>query len=86
MNMKAPKLKTENQGLSSVQVKAFEKFRRKLNSKMPDFKITWVHPYNENIIEAGAEFPENMSYRKGLRVAKMAIEVQDETGILIILR
>jgi hypothetical protein len=84
--MKAPKLKTANQGLSSVQFKAFEKFRRKLKGKVPDYRLTWVHPYNETIIEAGVEFPQKTSYRKGLRVAKLAIEVHDETGVLIILR
>ncbi len=84
--MRAPILKGKNNNLSDTQLKAFQKFRRKLKSKAPDFKITWVHPYNENIIEAGVKFPQKMGYRKGLRVANLAIEVRDETGVLIILR
>jgi len=75
-----------NGNLSPVQLKTFEKFRRKVKAKAPDFHINWVHPYNETIIEVGLDFPEKMSYRKGLLVSKLATEVEDEMDVTIILR
>jgi hypothetical protein len=45
--MKAKALKTRNNKLSKVQLKAFEKFRRKLKDKVPDYRLTWAHPYGE---------------------------------------
>jgi hypothetical protein len=73
-----------NHNLSSVQLKTSKKFRRRLSEKVPDYHITWVRPFKENIIEVGLE-PEKMTYRKNQRAAKAAIEVEDETGITIIL-
>jgi hypothetical protein len=84
--MKAPILKAENNNLSSVQSKAFEKFRRKLHKKIPDYHLTWVRPYKENIIEIGLEPQKKMTYRKNQLAAKVAFEVEDETGVLVILR
>ena len=83
MNAKIPEIK--NGKLSSVQLKTFEKFRRRLKKKVPDYVITWVRPYKENIIEVGYEPQKMMTYRKTLQAAKLAIEVEDETGVLIIL-
>ena len=79
-------LKTKNNNLSNLQLKTFEKFRRKLKKKAPDFQITWVLPYSKSIIEIGLGFPQKMSYRKGLNVSKLATEVEDETDVTIILR
>ena len=59
--------------------------RDKIKKKAPDFQITWVHPYSKSIIEVGLEFPQKMSYRKGLNVSKLATEVEDETGVTIVL-
>lgn len=84
--MRAPILKAQNNNLSNVQLKAFEKYRRRLAKKVPDYQLTWVHPVKENIIEAGLEPQKKMTYRKTTLAAKLAIEVDDETGILIILR
>jgi len=84
--MRTEILKTQNNNLSKAQQKAFEKFRRKLKKKVPDYHLTWVHPYNETIIEAGLEPHKGLSYRKTHQAAKVATELEDETGILIILR
>jgi len=84
--MKTQTLKTANGTLSTKQLKAFEKYRRGLTKKVPDFRLTWVLPVKETIIEAGLEPQKKMTYRKTLQAAKLAMEVQDETGILIILR
>jgi len=78
--------KTQNNSLSRIQLKTFEKFRRKVKAQAPDFRINRVHPYNATIIEVGLNFPQKMSYRKGLLVSKLATEVEDKTGITIILR
>jgi hypothetical protein len=73
--------------LSSAQVKTFKKFQRKLNEKVPDYCITWVRPYphKKTIIEIGLESQKKIGYRKGLQVAKVATEVEEETGVTIIL-
>ena len=84
--MNASVLKTKNNNLSDLQLKTFEKFRRKVKKNAPDFQITWVLPYSKSIIEIGLEFPQKMSYRKGLNVSKLATEVEDETGVTIVLR
>jgi hypothetical protein len=79
-------LKANNNNLSSAQLKTFEKFRRKLHKKVPDYRLAWVHPVKETIIEVGLEPPKKMIYRKNLQAAKLAIDLHDETGVLIILR
>lgn len=84
--MKPKTLNTRNNNLSKVQLKTFEKFRRKLKENVPDYRLTWVHPYSETIIEAGFEPQKGLSYRKTMRAAKLATELHDKTGILIILR
>jgi hypothetical protein len=84
--MKSQNLKTKNGNLSSIQLKAFEKFRNKLTKKVPDYRLTWVQPVKENIIEAGLEPQKKMTYRKTTLAAKLAMEVEDETGVLIFLR
>jgi len=84
--MKAQTLKPTNGNLSRVQLKAFEKYRRRLIEKVPDYRLTWVHPVKENIIEAGLEPQKKMTYRKNLIAAKLAMAVEGETGVLIFLR
>ncbi|MCI0612469.1 hypothetical protein L0244_05725, partial [bacterium] len=65
----------------------FKKFQRKLNEKVPDYRIAWVRPYphKDTIIEIGLESQKKIGYRKGLQAAKVATEVEDETGVTIIL-
>jgi len=84
MNTNTQTLEISNNHLTSVQLRTFRKFRRQLNAKVPDYHIAWVRPFKENIIEVGLE-PEKMTYRKNQRAAKTAIDVEDETGITIIL-
>ncbi len=84
--MKSQNLETKNGNLSSIQLKAFEKFRSRLARKVPDYHLTWVHPVKENIIEAGLEPQKKMTYRKTTVAAKLAMKVEDETGVLIFLR
>jgi len=84
--MRTPTLKAKNGNLSKLQLKAFEKFRRQLNKKVPDYRLTWVHPVKDNIIEVGFEPQKKMTYRKTLQAAKLAMEVEDETDVLVILR
>jgi hypothetical protein len=83
MNTKT--LEIRNGRLSDVQMKAFEKFRRQLKKKVPDYVITWVRPYNKSIIEVGYEPQKKLTYRKSLQAAKLAIEIGDKTGVTIIL-
>jgi len=75
-----------NNNLSGIQSKTFKQFRRKLNEKVPDYRITWVHRYNDTIIEVGLEPQKKWTYRKSIRASKVATEVEDLTGITIVLR
>ncbi len=84
--MKARNDGIQNNNLSSMQSKTFKQFQRKLNEKVPDYRITWVHPYNETIIEIGLEPQKKWTYRKSLQASKVATAVEDETGITIVLR
>jgi hypothetical protein len=86
MNAQSSTTQTKNHNLSSVQLKTFKKFQRRLNERIPDYRITWVRPYKENIIEVGLESQKKIGYRKGLQAVKLAVEVEDETGVIIILR
>jgi len=84
--MKARNGNIHNNGLSSTQSRTFKQFQRKLNEKVPDYSITWVHPYNDTIIEVGLEPQKKWTYRKSIQASKLAIEVGDEAGLTIILR
>lgn len=85
MNAQSAKAQNKNHNLSSVQLKTFKKFQRRLNEKVPDYQIAWVRPYKENIIEIGLESQKKIGYRKGLQAVKLAVEVEDETGVIVIL-
>ena len=84
--MKAQVLKPQNNNLSSIQSRTFKEFRRRLNEKVPDYHIAWVLPYKEKIIEVGLEPQKKWTYRKTRQAAKVAIEVEDQTGVTIVLR
>ena len=84
--MKTQNLTTQkNRILSSVQSRTFSRFQRKLKEKVPDYHIAWVHPVKENMIEVGLESKNKMTYRKTLQAARAAIEVEDKTGVFVIL-
>ncbi|MCI0693422.1 hypothetical protein L0337_15630 [candidate division KSB1 bacterium] len=86
MNTQHAATQNKNHELSSVQLKTFKKFQRRLNDEISDYRIAWVRPYKENIIEIGLESQKKIGYRKGLQAVKLAVEVEDETGVIIILR
>jgi hypothetical protein len=82
--MKAKTLEVQNGTLSTKQLRTFRKFRRRLSQKVPEYRIAWVRPYNERIIEVGLESQKKIGYRKMLQAANVAIEVGDEADMLII--
>ena len=71
--------------LTRSQQQALRKFKKRLAEKLPNFDIAWVHSFKDNIIELHLE-SDKRTYRNSLQAAEVAIEVEDETGILIILR
>lgn len=82
--MKAKTLEVPNGSLSTKQLRTFRKFRRRLSEKVPEYRIAWVRPYNERIIEVGLESQKKIGYRKMLQAADVAIEVGDEADMVII--
>jgi sensor domain CHASE-containing protein len=84
--MKPQLLETQpNNNLSPEQLRTFSKFQRKLKEKVPDYQIAWVHPIKENMIEVGLESKNKMTYRKTRQAVNLALEVEDKTGVFIIL-
>jgi hypothetical protein len=71
--------------LNESQIETITKFKNSLAKKLPDFRIVWVKPVKENMIELHLE-SEKRTYRRGLLAVKLAVEVEDETGVIIILR
>ncbi|MDZ7359853.1 MAG: hypothetical protein ONB46_03875 [candidate division KSB1 bacterium] len=82
--MKVKVFDGQNGGLSSKQTKTFRKFRRRLSEKVPEYRVVWVRPYNERIIEVGLESQKKIGYRKMQQMVKLAIEVGDEADLVII--
>ena len=82
--MKTKAVNEQNGSLSAKQLKTFRKFRRRLSEKVPEYRIVWVRPYNERIIEVGMESQKKIGYRKMQQAAKVAIEVEDEMDVVII--
>ena len=86
MNAQHEATLNKNHHLSDLQLKTFKKFQRRLRDKVSDYRVAWVRPYKKNIIEVGLESQKKIGYRKGLQAVKLAVEVEDETGVIIILR
>jgi hypothetical protein len=82
--MKAKVFNEQNGSLSAKQLRTFRKFSRRLSEKVPEYRIVWVRPYNERIIEVGLEAQKKIGYRKMLQAAKVANEVEDEMNVTII--
>jgi hypothetical protein len=76
---------TANNNLTAIQRKSFLRFKKKLAQELPALRIAWVHPFNDTIIELHLEY-DKRTYRKSLKASKLAVEVEDETGVTIILR
>lgn len=70
---------------SSVQKKTLTRFKTKLAQEMPELRVEWALPYNDTIIELHLEY-DKRTYRKIMKASKVAVDVEDETGITIILR
>ncbi len=71
--------------LTETQTKTYLQYKRKLAKHLPNARIAWVLPIKKNIIEVYVE-TEKLTYRTGLKAAKLATEVEDQTGVTIILR
>ena len=84
--MSTNNFETQNNNLSGIQLKTFKKFQRRLREKVPDYHIAWVHPYSQTIIQVGVEPQKKMTIKKTMQASKVATEVEDETGITIVLR
>ena len=71
--------------LSAAQTRTFQQFRNRLAKQLPDFRVAWVQPVKDNMIELQLE-SDKLTYRSTMKAAKLAVEVEDETGVIIILR
>jgi hypothetical protein len=83
--MSAAKMEIASNQLTKNQLKTIRKYKNRLAKKLPNFHIAWVKPLKKNMIEAHLE-SDKWTYRKGLQAVKLAIEVEDETGVFIFLR
>lgn len=68
-----------------LQKRSLQRFQQKVAQKMPELRIAWAQPYNDTIIEMHVDYDQR-TYRKGLKASKLAVEVKEETGVLIIFR
>ena len=76
---------TQNNHLSKAQAKTFAQFKSKLTKQLPSFRIEWVHPVKEKMIELHLE-SDKQTYRNIIKAAKLAVEIEEKTGVTIILR
>jgi hypothetical protein len=83
--MSAAKLNLASNHLTDRQLKTMRIFKNRLAKKLPNFHIAWVKPMKEDMIELHLE-SDKWTYRKGLQAVKLAIEVEDETGVFIMIR
>jgi hypothetical protein len=83
--MKPQTVEIEQNGLTEKQWNTFTEFKSLLNRKIPGYNIAWVQPVKENMIEVGIE-PDRMTYEKNHQASKLAVELEDKTGVFIILR
>ncbi|MGH7452069.1 MAG: hypothetical protein ACRENG_12030 [bacterium] len=70
--------------LNALQKKTLQKFKTRLEQELPKVRIAWAKAYSEDIIELHIEF-DKYTYRNGLKAATVATEVEEETGVTIIL-
>jgi len=83
--MSIAKIDFASNGLTEAQTETVVKFKNRLAKKLPDFHIAWVRSVKDNMIELHLESGRH-TYRRGLQAVKLAVEVEDETGVIIILR
>jgi len=71
--------------LTEAQADALHLFREELERRLPQYCITAVQPLKENAVRVWLESPA-LTYQSEVTVSKLAVEVENETGIFIILR
>ena len=71
--------------LNEQQIETIARLKNRLAKTLPSFRIAWARPAKPNMIEVHLE-SEKRTYRSGLQAVKLAVEVEDETGVIIILR
>jgi hypothetical protein len=81
--MKTPPMRITN-NLNSLQKKTLQKFKKRLAAALPKVRIEWAKAYSEDIIELHIEY-DKYTYRNGLKASTVATEVEEETGVTIIL-
>jgi hypothetical protein len=71
--------------LTATREAALHLFGEKLEQHRPGYHIRAGSPYHETIIQV---WLENVpyAYRKGLEMCKLAVEVEEKTGITMMLR
>ena len=62
--MKSKVSDEQNGSLSAKQLKTLRKFRQRLSAKVPEYRIVWVRPYNERIINVGLESQKKSATEK----------------------
>jgi len=75
--------KTNN--MNALQKKTFLRFKERLEEMLPSFRIAWALGVEKDFIELHLE-TDKRTYRNSLMASKLATEVEDETGVTIILR
>ena len=78
-------INTQPNHLTKTQAKTFLQFKRKLAEHLPSFRIEWVLPVKEKMIELHLESGKR-TYRNTIKAARLAVEVEEKTGVTIILR
>jgi hypothetical protein len=74
-----------NNHLNTAQKKTLQLFKKKLAQEMPKLRIAWAQRYNDTIMELHIEY-DKRTYRKSLKASKLAVEVEEKTGITMIFR
>lgn len=68
--------------LTKTQTKAFELFRQQLSHRSPKCRIVAVEPLEDNMIRVWLD-DTNLTYEMVRAACKLAVEIEDETGIFI---
>jgi len=71
--------------MTAMQRKTLLQFKKNLTQALPNSRIAWALPVEDDFIELHLEH-DKRTYRKSLKAAKLAIAAGEETGVLIILR
>lgn len=70
--------------LNALQKKTLQKFKTRLARELPKVQIAWAKAYSEDIIELHIEYDKH-TYKNGLKASTVATDVEEETGVTIIL-